>query len=163
MRKNSFVWPRDIADDPVSLFFEAMETLYGNYQSSGSSRNFFTRLGRSGRSYENQALRLRLHSLCHRRNETSGLVRLRNSAKIVVLGPYLCTRIWVRALISLSQKKPLWICQSGWSEIRNVFPVIRCVRWWPGTRISVLLRKRYQPGFHYVCDAGYVNTAPDEF
>ena len=38
MRKNSIVWPRDIADDPVSLVFEAIETLYANYQSSQSDR-----------------------------------------------------------------------------------------------------------------------------
>ena len=53
---------RDIADDPASLAFEAIETIrYGNYQSpqsSGSSRNILKllgRSGRSGRSYGNQA------------------------------------------------------------------------------------------------------------
>ena len=34
----------------------------------------------------------------------SGEVRLRNSAKILALGPHLCTRIWVRTMIGLLKK-----------------------------------------------------------
>ena len=45
---------------------------------------------------------------------------LRNSAEILVLGPHLSTRIWVRAMISLL-KKPLLICQSEWKEIQITF------------------------------------------
>ena len=40
-------------------------------------------------------------------------------------------------------KKALSICQSGWKEIRNTFPVIRWIRWGPRTRISALLSRRY--------------------
>ena len=40
-------------------------------------------------------------------------VRLRNSAEILVLGPHLCTRILVRAMIGLL-KKPLSICPTRW-------------------------------------------------
>ena len=47
---------------------------------------------------------------------------VRNSAEIHVLGPHLCTRIWVGAMIDLL-KKPLSICQSGWRQIRNVLPL----------------------------------------
>ena len=43
------------------------------------------------------------------------------------LGAYLCTRIWVSAMIGLL-KKPWSICQSAWREIQNAFPVIRWVR-----------------------------------
>ena len=60
-------------------------------------------------------------------------------------GPQLYIRIWVRAMIGLL-KKPLSICQSGWKEIRNAFPVILWVRWEP--------RKRYRrclPGLNYLC------------
>ena len=38
------------------------------------------------------------------------------------------TRIWVRAMIGVL-KMPLLICQSGWREMRNVFPVVHWVRW----------------------------------
>ena len=58
----------------------------------------------------------------------SGEVRLQNSAEILVLGLQLCTRIWVRAMIGVL-KMPLLICQSGWREMRNVFPVVHWVRW----------------------------------
>ena len=51
-------------------------------------------------------------------DQTLGYVRLRNSAEILVLGPHLCTRIWVCTMIGLL-KRPLLICQSGWEEIRN--------------------------------------------
>ena len=43
-----------------------------------------------------------------------------NSAEIFVLGPKVCTRIWVRALIGLSI--------ADWKEIRNAFPVIHWIR-----------------------------------
>ena len=42
--------------------------------------------------------------------------------------PPVCTRIWVHAMIG-PLKEPLSIRQSGWKEIRNVLPVIRCVSW----------------------------------
>ena len=52
-------------------------------------------------------------------------VRSRDSAEIIVLGPYLCTQpIRVRAIISLF-KMPLSICKSRRKEIRNALPVIR--------------------------------------
>jgi len=51
---------------------------------------------------------------------SSGYVRLRNSAEILGLGPYLFSKIWVRAIIGLF-KMPLSIWQSGWWEIQNVF------------------------------------------
>ena len=54
----------------------------------------------------------------------SGQVRLRKSAKILALGPHLCTRISLRTMTGLLKKKLLSICQSGWREIRNAFPVI---------------------------------------
>ena len=60
-------------------------------------------------------------------------VRLRDSAEIIVLGPYLCTQIWVRAIISLF-KMPLSICQSRRKEIRNALAVIRWVRWVPSSQ-----------------------------
>ena len=45
-------------------------------------------------------------------------------------------------------KKPLSICQSGWKEIRNVFPVIRWAVLEQGLRTLL-------PGLNYVSDAGY--------
>ena len=54
----------------------------------------------------------------------SGQVRLWNSAKILALGPHLCTRIWLRHHDWIVKKRLLSICQSGWREIRNAFPVI---------------------------------------
>ena len=54
----------------------------------------------------------------------SGQVRLRKCAKILALGPHLCTRISLRTMTGLLKKKLLSICQSGWREIRNAFPVI---------------------------------------
>ena len=45
-------------------------------------------------------------------------------------------------------------CQSRWKEIWNALPVIRSVRWGPGTRTSALPRRRYLPRFNYVCDTG---------
>jgi len=60
-------------------------------------------------------------------------VRLRDSAEIIVLGPYLCTQIWVGAIISLF-KMPLSICQSRRKETRNALPVIRWVRWVPSSQ-----------------------------
>ena len=67
----------------------------------------------------------------------------RDSAEIIVLGPYLCTQpIRVCAIISLL-KMPLSICQSRIKEIRNALPVIRWVCWVPRRRISALLRRRY--------------------
>ena len=47
-----------------------------------------------------------------------------SAKKFQVLGPRLCTRILVRAMIGLL-KMPLEICQSGERKIRNAFPVIR--------------------------------------
>ena len=81
-------------------------------------------------------------SLHHRRNWTPVKSALRNSAEILVLGPNLCTRIWLYAMIGLL-KDLLSICQSGWKEIWNVFlvPVICWVCWGPRTRISVLLHR----------------------
>ena len=38
-------------------------------------------------------------------------------------------------------------------KTRKAFPVIRWVRWGARTRISALLRRSYQPGLDYVCDA----------
>ena len=67
---------------------------------------------------------------------------MRNSAGILVLGPNLCTRIWVRAMIGLL-KQPLSFCQSGWKDFRNVLPITRWVRWGLRTRISALLRRRF--------------------
>ena len=46
-----------------------------------------------------------------------------NSAEILVLGPLLCTRIWVLATIGLLEK-PLSNCQSGQREIQNAVLVI---------------------------------------
>ena len=63
----------------------------------------------------------------------SSLCNLRhgqNNAEIFVLGPHLCSKIWVRAMFGLS---------SGQS-IRNALPRIRWIHWWPRTRISALLR-----------------------
>ena len=65
-------------------------------------------------------------------------VRLRNIPKILVLGPYLCTRIWMCVMICLL-KMPLSICQSRWKEIQNTLLVIFWVCWEPRTRILVLL------------------------
>ena len=62
---------------------------------------------------------------------------LRNNTETLVLGQNLCTRIWVCAMIGLF-KKPVLICQTGWREIWNSFPVIRWVRCGPKTRISAL-------------------------
>ena len=61
-----------------------------------------------------------------------------------VFGPQLCIRFWVYTMIRLL-KKPLSVSvwQSGWTEIWNTFPAICCVSWWPRTRISVLLWRRY--------------------
>ena len=72
----------------------------------------------------------------------SSQVHMRNSAGILVLGPNLCTRIWVRAMTGLL-KKPLSFCESGWKDFRNVRPITRWVRWGPRTRISALLLRRY--------------------
>ena len=66
-------------------------------------------------------------------------------------------RISERAMIGLL-KNPLLICQSGWSEIRNVFPVIRWVCGRHRTRIAAPLPRRYQPGLDYVCNTGYFIT-----
>ena len=49
--QNSIVWPRDIADDPASLAFEAIETIIWKCQSpqsSGSSRNILKTTGAIG-------------------------------------------------------------------------------------------------------------------
>ena len=70
--------------------------------------------------------------------DTSLFVRLQNTTKILVLGPHLCSRIWVCTMIGLL-KKPLLICQSDWTEIWNAFLVIHLVRWGPRTTISALL------------------------
>ena len=51
------------------------------------------------------------------------LSRLQNRAEILVLGHHLCTRIWLRAVIGLLRML-LSICQSGWREMWNAFPVI---------------------------------------
>ena len=84
---------------------------------------------------------------------TNGVkVHLQNSAKIPVLGPHLCNRIWVWALIGLLIK-PLLIGQSGWKESQNAFPVIRLSHWWPRTRTSALLCRCYSVELNYVsCD-----------
>ena len=47
------------------------------------------------------------------RKLNSGQVRLRKSAKILALGPHLCTRISLRTMTGLLKKKLLSICQSG--------------------------------------------------
>ena len=86
--------------------------------------------------------------LCQKWNVSSGSVHLWNSAKILFLGPHVCTRIWVCAIIGLL-KKPWSICQSGWRGIWNVFLVICWVHWGPRTRILVLLLRRYYPGLDY--------------
>jgi len=83
----------------------------------------------------------------------SGWVRLQNITEILDLGPHLCTRTWLRAMIGLL-KKPLWICKSRRKEIQNAIPVIGWVRWGPRTRISALLRRRYWPRLNCVYDAG---------
>ena len=49
---------------------------------------------------------------------------LHNNTGILVLGQNLYTRIWVCAMIGLF-KKPVSICQTGWREIWNSFPVIK--------------------------------------
>ena len=153
MRKNSIVWPRDIADDPVSLVLRR-------------SRRYVETTNRPSRPD-------RLEIFCHDWGDRDGHMETRLQGYVYIAcatdeikplvwsvceiepkslywAPHLCTRIWVRAMIGLLKKNHCRftiIYQSGWSEIRNVFPVICRVRWWPGTRISVLLRKRYQPGF----------------
>ena len=67
--------------------------------------------------------------------------------EILVVGPHLCTRIWLCTMIGLLTK-PSSMCQSGWREIRNSLvnlSGIRRDRW--GTdqgrsKISALLRRR---------------------
>ena len=49
---------------------------------------------------------------------------LHNNTEILVLGQNLYTRIWLCAMISLF-KKPVSICQTGWRESWNSFPVIK--------------------------------------
>ena len=98
--------------------------------------------------------KIRLHCrLAPQTKLNSGWVRLRNSAGIRDLGPHVCTRIWLRAMIGLL-KKPLWICKSRWKEIQNAIPVIGWVCWGPRTRISALLCRRYWPRLNCVYDAG---------
>ena len=72
--------------------------------------------------------------------------------QILVVGPHLCTRIWVHSMIGLL-KMPLLICQLGWKKIRNTLLVIHWVCCGPRTRISVFLRRHYVPGLNYVFDA----------
>ena len=76
----------------------------------------------------------------YRRNKTSRYVRLRDSSKILVLGPILCPRIWVSATIGLLNK-PLSICQSGWREI-TLGPVVR-------TPVSANPGLNFNPGFFF--------------
>ena len=60
------------------------------------------------------------------------------NAKILVLGPHLCIRIWKLATIGL-----LWICRSVWQETWNtLLAIIPRVLWWPET-ILVLLQRSY--------------------
>ena len=66
---------------------------------------------------------------------------LRNNTEILVLGQNLYTRIWVCAMIGLF-KKPVSICQTGWREIWNSFPVMKLTPWGPRTRISALFKER---------------------
>ena len=98
--------------------------------------------------------KIRLHCrLAPQTKLNSGWVRLRNIAEILDLGPHLCTRIWLRAMIGLL-KKPLSICKSRRKEIQDAIPVIGWVRWGPRTRISALLRRRYWPRLNCAYDAG---------
>ena len=46
-------------------------------------------------------------------------------------------------------KMPLLICQSGWREIQNAFPIIYCVCWGPGKKMLAQLCKRHQLGLDY--------------
>ena len=92
-------------------------------------------------------------SLSHRQNYTCGL---RNSTKNPCSEPPTLYQ-GLSTLHEWDVKKILSICQSGWREIWNTFPVIHCSNpLGPRTRISALLRRRYSPGIDYVCGAGYL-------
>ena len=82
--------------------------------------------------------KIRLHCrLAPQTKLNSGWVRLRNIAEILCLGPHLCTRIWLRAMIGLL-KKPLSICKSRRKEIQDAIPVIGWVRWGARTTQTLL-------------------------